>query len=452
KLEEMLSRQPAWSDLPIIVFTFGAAAVGRATDPGPRLGERWNATLLDRPVRKIALLTAVRAGLRARRRQYEVRDLLRESQKSVEQRDHFLAMLGHELRNPLAAIVTAVELVERSSGSNPNPQHAVIQRQTRVLSRLVDDLLDVARVTSGKIGLLRVPVDLSEVVGRCVQSLAASADCQSIDLLMVPSRERILLEGDTTRLEQLFTNLLTNAIKYTPAGGRVDVTVTAEDEIGCVRVRDTGVGIAPEALPTIFDLFTQAPRTLDRSQGGLGIGLTLVRNLASLHGGSVEAKSEGLGRGSEFLVKLPRTGSRDVPERRTRSRVEVPAGALPRRILIVEDNADLREGLTELLRGLNHEVWAAEEGLEGLRRAIELQPEVVVLDIGLPGMDGYALARRIREALGSRTLLVALTGYGQPEDRRRALNSGFDVHLTKPVRSQAIVDLLQTRERASARN
>ncbi len=435
-LEAVMAEQPPWSDLPMLVFSGGPggsddyASVGRR-----RLGALANVIFLDRPTRRVALLSAVFAALRARRRQYEVRDLLLELERGVRDRDHFLAMLGHELRNPLGAILASVQLMGRRTDAF-GAEREVILRQSRLLSRLVDDLLDVSRVTSGKIVLEHTGVDLGELVARSVSSHASQAAEGGIAVSLA-AEEPLLVEGDSVRIEQVVHNLLTNALKYTPSGGRVAVRLARRGGQAEIRIEDTGVGIDPDILPSVFDLFTQADDTLDRAHGGLGIGLTLVRSLVELHGGTVRAESAGRGRGSTFVVRLPAASSSPDPQK-----PEPLPSVRPRRILLVEDNLDVRVSLQALLEDAGHRVTAARDGIEGAERGIADRPEVALVDIGLPGLDGYGVARRLRDRLGGRVYLVALTGYGLPEDRRRALESGFDAHLTKPVTLSSVLKLL----------
>lgn len=308
ELARVFASQLPWSELPLLVFSGGEGRVEPNNAPVRQLTRLANVTLLDRPTRKVTLTSAVRVALRARRRQYQVRDLLLELHQGVRERDQFLAMLGHELRNPLGAILTAVQLMEQKSPTALPKERAMIHRQTRLLSRLVDDLLDVSRVTTGKIALDRTLVDVGDLVERCVQGRAGTAAERRIELTFSPGNDPFIVEGDTVRLEQIVNNLLTNALKYTPAGGYVAVSVLGNGAHGEIRIQDTGVGIEASVLPRVFDLFTQADNTLDRSQGGLGVGLTLVRSLVALHGGTVRAESPGPGEGSTFVVRLPRAG------------------------------------------------------------------------------------------------------------------------------------------------
>ncbi len=345
-------------------------------------------------------------------------------------KDEFLAMLGHELRNPLGAISHAVHVLERLGATDEGSLRArgVVMRQVQHLTTLVDDLLDVARVTTGKIVLNRGPVDLSEIARQCVSTLGASgrSDRHRVTCDARPT----WIDADATRVEQIVTNLLVNALKYTPAGGAVDVTVRPADGEAVLEVRDSGIGIASDVLPRIFEVFVQGERALDRAQGGLGVGLTLVRRLVELHGGRVEAASDGAGRGSRFTVRLPLAAG---PSERTGA-AATRHGEGHRRILLVEDNADAREMLRQLLALDGHEVHEARDGPGGVTVALEVQPDVALIDLGLPGLDGWEVARRIRAARGGGEIfLVALTGYGQPEDHGRSRDAGFDAHLVKPV-------------------
>jgi PAS domain S-box-containing protein len=363
-----------------------------------------------------------------------------EAETAARAKDEFLAMLGHELRNPLGAITNALGALNRLvTAEDVRALTGIIGRQTAHLTSLVRDLLDVARLSSGKIDLQARTVDLHELARRCVEGLAHAG--RSARHTVSLEGGRALVHGDAARLEQVVTNLVDNALKYTPAGGRVRVVVGCERDDAVLSVEDTGEGIRPEILPRIFDLFVQAPQELDRSRGGLGLGLTLVKRLVELHGGSVSAASGGPGRGSQFTVRLPAVeGGGD--HARSRMPEDVTA-TRRRRVLIVEDSLDARESLRALLEVAGHEVDTAEDARRGLEKLRAFRPEVALIDLGLPGVDGYALARAAREDAATRdTYLVALTGYGQPEDQRRALAAGFDLHVTKPVDPDRLEDLL----------
>jgi PAS domain S-box-containing protein len=366
-----------------------------------------------------------------------------EAEAANRAKDEFLAMLGHELRNPLGTITNAVTVLDRVATDETILRlTGMIRRQTSHLSRLVDDLLDVARVSSGKIGLEAQPVDLHELAGRCLEAVAHAG--RSGDHRVALQGERVYVVGDAARLEQIVNNLVDNALKYTPAGGAVTVITERAGGDAVLRVRDTGRGIRPDVLARVFDLFVQEPQALDRARGGLGLGLTLVKRLVELHGGSVSAWSDGPDRGSEFVVRLP------ALVRPSSAVAGAAAGddmAAPRcRVLIVEDGPDARESLRLLLEHAGHVVETAEDGLTGLAKLQAFRPEVALIDIGLPGLDGYALARLARErAETSGIRLVAVTGYGQDDDRQRALAAGFDLHVAKPVDPALLSDLLARR-------
>ena len=349
-------------------------------------------------------------------------------------KDEFLAMLSHELRNPLAPIVNAVHLLGVQPNGDPLQERArsIIERQVTQLTRLVDDLMDVSRVSTGRVHLQLDYVAMSGVVERAVEAIRHLIDERGHELTVSLPPQPIWLHADAARLEQIVVNLLTNAAKYTEHGGHIWLSVEQEGDECVLRVRDTGIGIAPELLPRVFDLFTQAERSLARSQGGLGIGLALVQRLVEMHQGRVEAHST-LGQGSEFVVTLPVARSSGVQ----------PPAALPEtnqsatrslRVLVVDDNVDTVESLAMLMNALGHDVRKAYDGSASLEAALEYRPHIMLLDIGLPGLDGYQLATRIREQAALQdVVLVALTGYGQESARQRSLEAGFDHHLTKPA-------------------
>jgi CheY-like chemotaxis protein len=361
-------------------------------------------------------------------------------------KDEFLAMLGHELRNPLAPILNAVGVMRAPGSTDATLERSrdAIERQVHHMARLVDDLLDVSRITRGTIELRQEIVDLTQIVRQVVQNIHPQMERYGHTFHVSISETPLCLRADATRIEQVLSNLLTNAAKYTPNGGEVWLTCAAEEGQAVVRVRDTGRGIPGEMLPRIFDLFTQVAPSIDRAQGGLGLGLTLVRRLVEMHGGQVTAWSEGLGRGSEFTVSFPlvQPGSRGVT---TRTAAESVA-PVAKRILVVEDNADSRETLRDLLQIWGHEVEVASDGTTGLAALAACPPDIALIDIGLPGLNGYDLTRRIQElGIAETVRLVALTGYGQPEDRRRALEAGFDDHLIKPLDPEKLRRLLSER-------
>jgi signal transduction histidine kinase/ActR/RegA family two-component response regulator len=426
-----LALQPPWSDFPFVLFS--PRGVDRAGDALAAANVLGNVSVLERPVHSGELISALVSALRGRRRQYEAREAIR-------QRDQFLAMLGHELRNPLAAILLAIESLPPGDIGQPGDrQRAIIDRQAHHLARLVDDLLDVARVTSGKVRLQLEPLELTEVVQRCLHGAELAARSRSIELRLEPWPQPLPIDGDLVRLEEVFNNLIANALKYSPEGTRVTVT-TRRDAARCIaEITDTGIGIAPEMLDRVFELFAQADVSLDRSQGGLGIGLTLVRSLVLLHRGSITARSPGLGHGSTFVVELPM--SRAAPRARPAAHLAVVAPPRQLRVLLVEDNADLLELTRDLLELAGCEVTCACDGADGLARLLARAPDVAFVDLGLPKLDGYAVAARAR-AHGVTSYLVAMTGYGQLDDQERASKAGFDRHLTKPVTGAVLRDAL----------
>jgi signal transduction histidine kinase/CheY-like chemotaxis protein len=425
----------------MLVFSTSDAPHARGVHDAVRaLG---NVTFLDRPVHIRNMLAAVHAAVRGRRRQYAAR-------RAIESRDEFLAMLGHELRNPLGAIRLAAELLAKPADeAQRTKQRVIIDRQTRHLARLVDDLLDVARVTYGKVTLRREPLSVAEVLRTCFQAFEPAAKTHQLAYALHVDDRGSLVSADRDRLQQIIGNLLTNAIKYTPPGGSIQVELGCTDTECVLRVIDSGVGIAADMLPNVFELFSQADRSLDRSRGGMGLGLTLVRNLLRLHGGTVEAFSAGVGQGSEFCVRLPRlTNGVLTASQPVGSKPQVPS----RRIVIVEDNEDLRVMQEQLLLFAGHEVQTAADGPAGVSKILEQQPDVAFIDVGLPGFDGFEVARRVREASAAPILLIAVSGYGQLEDRKRAWDAGFDNHLTKPVGLEDFVASMGSPPRSAARN
>ena len=435
-----LAQQPPWSDLPILLLCQTSPQSAIATRVQASLT---NVTLLDRPTSARTLVSAVQSAIRGRMRQYQTRDQLEalrvaeENLRSADLRkDEFLAMLAHELRNPLAPIRNASELLARMLPGDVQMQAtaAIVKRQIKHLSRLVDDLLDVSRITQGRIELQQLPVDLSSVIAQAMESVESLMREKHHKVFVAAGYGPLYVKGDNARLVQCVANILTNAAKYTDPGGEIRVDVRADKAVAVITITDNGVGIPQEMLPRIFDLFVQSDRSLDRSQGGLGIGLSVVQRLIEMHGGRVRVTSEGPGRGARFEMCLPVIAA-------PRAEKEEPAAksAAARRVLIVDDNADAANSLAMILNLTGHTAEPVYGPTEALERAAAFDPEVILLDIGLPGMDGYEVAKRIR-AGGSVARLVALTGYGQTEDIRRAQAAGFDAHFVKPVDLQ---DLLQ---------
>jgi len=387
--------------------------------------------------------------------QLQIEALQREVEAAKRAKDEFLAMLGHELRNPLAPITIALYLMRLRYKGVAEKERAVIERQVDHLVRLVDDLLDVSRITRGKVGLKRERVELSEIVARAVETASPLLEQQRHHLAVDVPPRGLTVDADVGRLVQVVSNLLTNAAKYTGSGGRIAVEGGRRGDEIVLSVRDDGIGIDIEMLPRIFELFAQERQALDRSQGGLGLGLAIVRSLVVMHGGSVSASSEGRGRGSEFTVRLPACEPRGaalpgVPPCGAALEAEARApegGAL--RILVVDDNTDAALVMADWLSAVGYTTRVAHDGPSALRLAEELVPDVAVVDIGLPVMDGYELARRLREVPALEHIhLIAVTGYGQSEDRQRSREAGFDVHLVKPVQPEQLAPLLAERRAA----
>jgi len=362
------------------------------------------------------------------------------AEQQSQAKDEFMAMLAHELRNPLSAITAAVQVLEAAKGQEKTSARArfIIGRQAKHLSRLVDDLLDVGRVVTGKIVLDRRALDFGDLVRRT----AAVFTEREMEHLFSVNLAGPWIYGDAVRIEQIVSNIIGNAVKYTPVGGRIAISLSVEGEDAVLRVQDDGFGITPDLLPHIFDLFVQGERTLDRSQGGLGIGLTLVRRLVELHDGSVSVSSEGANCGSLFTVRFPRVAAVGASGKAPDAPLTC---ASQRRVLIVEDNRDAREMFKMMLELDGHQVIEAEEGLAGLGLLNTGAPDVAFIDVGLPGLDGYEIARRFRASPDApHVLLVALTGYGTPDALERSRRAGFDHHLIKPVNPEALYRLLNT--------
>ncbi|MEO5769115.1 MAG: hybrid sensor histidine kinase/response regulator [Polyangia bacterium] len=442
RLVDEFADQPLWADFPLVVLAGRPITREDSRRLVQALDELGNVTLLDRPLHVETMVSTVRAALRARKRQYQARELLCRLQEGVRERDHFLATLSHELRTPLGAIRHATQVLKNSAVPQAERPLAIVDRQVTHLARLIDDLLDVSRVTTGKVILQRHTMDLRSVVEQTAQQMESTFTEQGLRVERNLGALPLWVHADAVRLEQVFTNLLTNAVKYTPAGGGIQITAGLEPGGGApdspngavwVKIVDTGIGLSGEQVDGIFDMFAQVDQSLARSQGGMGIGLTLVRSLLTLHDGTVTAHSAGLGKGSEFTVSLPACRESRVMASPAIAAPPAASGSSQRRVLLVEDNADNRELLQELLELEGYEVVVAVDGAEGVGRALEFSPDVAIVDIGLPVIDGYEVARRVRAALGEQVTLIALTGYGRPEDRRRSAEAGFDTQLTKPV-------------------
>ena len=430
-----LARQ--WPEHELMV----ARAEGRIEDVGWRVrkdGGSFSANVIISALRggdgALQGFTKVARDLTAHRR-------LEALQESARQMNEFLAMLSHELRNPLASMVNALELMRGRPAAEHGELNRVVERQVAHLARIVDDLLDVSRITRGKIALKKQILDLNAIVAQALEASRPLCEARRHAVELQPAGEPLPLDADPTRLAQVLLNLISNAAKYTPEGGRIWIDVRREDNLAVVHVRDNGIGISAALLPRVFELFVQGDRALDRTEGGLGIGLTLVRRLVEMHGGSVSAFSAGAGDGSEFVVRLPlalghAVAAPSLPEARQTPRAR-------RRVLVVDDNRDFANTLAELLETFGHEVRTVYDGRAAVAIAAEYRPDAVLLDIGLPEMNGYEVARELREVPGlAQVRLVAFTGYGQEEDRRRVREAGFDFHLVKPVEAVELARLI----------
>jgi signal transduction histidine kinase len=368
-------------------------------------------------------------------------DALRDADQ---RKDEFLATLAHELRNPLAPLRNALEIL-RVSPSNPavaEKARAMMERQVNQMVRLVDDLLDVSRITTGKLAIRKAVTEMQATLHDAVETVRPFVEARKHQLVLEIPEEPICVEGDRTRLSQVFSNLVNNAAKYTEPGGRIVLSLAREGQEAVVRVRDNGIGLEPASLGNIFEMFVQVDRTLERTQAGLGVGLTLAKRLVTLHGGTIVARSDGAGRGSEFEVRLPLAGAA-LPEA---DGVRRPAaGEASRRILIADDNADFANGLGALLAGRGHDVRVVYDGAEALATAARFNPDFAFLDIGMPRVHGYEVARRLRDQPATaECVLVAVTGWGQEDDRQRAREAGFDRHLVKPADPAEIDTILKS--------
>jgi signal transduction histidine kinase/ActR/RegA family two-component response regulator len=440
KLTSILRSQPPWSDIPVIILA-RQQRVESTVNSFPSFYRRPNVTVLERPLKTEALVSVVRNVLSARQRQYEIRSLLNTLEQKVQERDQFLAMLAHELRNPLSVISNSLLLLSNSVEMKMSRPLELATRQTSVIGRMLDDLLDVARFANGKFGLNKENVALSTIIGNAVDACRWNM-LQKRQHFTPTLRRDVIVNGDPTRLTQLFSNLLMNASKYTSADGQIDIHCEINDSNVDVAVKDNGIGIKPELLTHLFEPFAQGDQGIERSQGGLGLGLALAKSIAELHGGSIKATSAGIGCGSEFTVRLPIVCAQAAE---TRSVPPLAAahytGSL--RIMLAEDDADAAESLQALLNDCGYEVHIVKDGRSALAAAFVMQPQVILLDIGLPEMNGYQLAQELRERMPDRKLLlIALSGYGRAEDVRRSREAGIDYHFVKPLQLGKLQEVL----------
>ena len=457
ELAELMRGTERTRSVPIIFLTAGVVDQQRRI----RGYETGAVDFLPKPIEPANLLNKAATFFDLARQREELRQsetLLRDANEQLAQRnaelaradkskDEFLAMLAHELRNPLAPLRNATEILQSPEVSHQQREHALqlISRQIENMNHMINDLLDVSRITEGKIELRCKTVELKSILLAVADLAEAACRTARQQLIISLPEEPIFINGDTTRLEQIFGNLIGNACKYSGEGSRISLTaeVVAPGTEVVVRVSDNGVGISPELLPHVFDLFVQASRTLDRAHGGLGIGLTIVHRLVKLHDGSIEAHSEGLGHGTEFIMRFPLVKN---PQKEAAHPILSPGGRRALKMLIVDDNKDSAETMAMLQELDGHETRVALTGPDAVSVAAEFKPEVVLLDIGLPGMDGFEVARKLRTMPALQdTFLIALTGYGTHEDRSRAEEAGFNEHLVKPANLEHLRTLLTNR-------
>lgn len=448
-LSACLGDQPAWSDFPLIVLA-------REGSSGAHIRETMNATLVERPVKFRSLLSVVRSSLRARRHQLAVRDHLADQKKAEEslkkmasdlsetdrRKDEFLSILAHELRNPLAPIRTGLQLMEYATDDKKVASETIsmMKRQVTLLVRLVDDLMDVSRITRGIVELRFEKVSLDSVINSAVETSRPLLNQMGHKLRITLPSPPAVLNADLTRLAQVFMNLLNNAAKYSEPEGLIQLDATIIEGHVLISVRDTGIGIPPDKLTSIFEMFSQVDRTLENARGGLGIGLTLVKRLVEMHGGSIQAKSDGIGKGSEFVVQIP------IVEQ-TCSQITAKDGEASQktslRVLVVDDNRDGADTLGMMLQAFGNETLVAYDGQEGVELAERQKPDVILFDIGLPRLNGYDACRKVRETVWGKSItIIAVTGWGQEEDRRRSSEAGFDHHIVKPVAPDVLLKLL----------
>lgn len=424
-LADFVRSQPSWSDLPIVLLTHRGPDSPSVRQAIASLG---NVTLLERPVRTLTLITSMQSVLRARDKQYQVRETDR-------RKDEFLASLGHELRNPLAPIRTSMGVLTHLFPDQAPVRKVseVIERQVTHLTRLVDDLLDVARINSGKIELQRDYTTFAAVMGHVIELCTGAAQAKQIHIERDLPDYEVVLFADYARVVQIVANILSNAIKFTPAQGRIHISARVRDDTLKIHVRDNGIGLDPAALQRIFAMFEQSRPPSGQIASGLGIGLSLSRQFAEMHGGSVHATSAGLGLGSEFVVSLP-VISAQRPAPRVADALLTPASDQRPRVLVVDDNRDAADSLQALFEMENCNVATAYDGFQAVQAVEHGMPDMIVMDLGMPTMDGYEAARRIRSQSGSEdVLMIALTGWGQTDARQRTMEAGFDFHLIKPV-------------------
>jgi signal transduction histidine kinase/CheY-like chemotaxis protein len=451
-LVETFNRQPVWSDLPVVLF---AGSMHNSEKLLSTIGARLNATIVERPIRVAILISAVRGALRARQKQYQTRDLLNQLEESDRQKDLFLATLSHELRTPLNSILGWIQLLRDGKPGAVNARHGleVIERNAKAQSELISDILFVSRIITGKLTLNPKPIDLIPVIEEAVEVVQPSIEAKNIHLSVFFDPRIEQIKGDRDRLKQVFWNILSNAVKFTPPDGRIGIYAYFNDSNEVeIEFFDSGVGIEPEFLPHIFERFSQADSTYTRKVGGLGLGLAIVRHLVELHGGSVSVKSDGANRGTSFTIKLPVLRAAEKNESLNgKSHYAAPAEKINEpphgvRVLLVEDNDDSREMLAVLFTQFDLQITAVASASEALKELGENRFDVLISDIGMPDEDGYELIRKVRALpaeKGGSIPAIALTGYASLQDRDLALEAGYQEHLSKPVDIDELLALVK---------
>ncbi len=444
-----LRGQPAWSDVPVVVLIRANEVPQAAVRVLETLN---NVTVLDRPVTARSMVSAIQSALRDRRKQYRIRDQLLQQARAEkalmladQRKDEFLATLAHELRNPLAPIRAGLHILSKGASGDERTQrlHQIMERQMGQMVKLIDELLEVSRISTGKLVLRKERADMRAVVNLAIEGSQPMIDAANHSLQVQMFDEPVWVFGDPSRLAQVVSNLVNNAAKYTPNGGRIRVELSRQGSDALVSVEDSGVGIPDNMIDHVFEMFTQVNRTLDRSQGGLGIGLSLVRRLMELHDGSVEAQSGGPDCGSKFTIRLPVCADDEAMEMPHPSMALTASINKHIRVLIVDDNTDAADTLAMLLEAHGHQTRRAYSAPAGILAAAEFQPEAVFCDIEMAGMKGYEVASRLRgDPRHASAVLVAVTGRGSDEDKRRSLGAGFDLHLTKPISYEAVQQAL----------
>jgi signal transduction histidine kinase/CheY-like chemotaxis protein len=449
RFAETFRQQPVWSDLPVILFASNPNNSERLLK---LVGTCFNTTIVERPIRIAMLVSAVRAALRARTRQYQARDLLNQLEEADRQKDLFLATLSHELRTPLNSMLGWIKMLREKSGNSPELEHGlgVIERSTKAQIKVISDILFVSRAITGKLELEMEEIDLLTVVRAAMDIMRPSSEAKFIELEFSHDAG-YQIRGDADRLQQVFLNLISNAIKFTPPDGKISVRLKGKGPNVEIEIADTGQGIKKEFLPYVFERFRQADSSYAREAGGLGLGLAIVHHLVELHGGEIAVKSDGIGCGATFTVSLPvlsaaRTkGSPNGPEpEKSRSLPDRSPGEI--HVLLVEDDADSREMLEVFFTQVKMKVTAVDSAAKALEAVKKLRPDVLVSDVGLPGEDGYELIRQIRELApesGGAIPALALTGYASLQDRARAIEAGYQEHMAKPVDIDRLVELVK---------